>query len=404
MATDPFDGFDPFSGFDPGKKSEPDAFAGFDPFAGFNPTATATDTELKPPSNELMQGLIGVENPDARVEAAQYPEANTPIGTGSVDTRAFAGFNPKTAEPVEKSTPEKSAPGLGVKITEPVESPTLLKTKQAGFLKRTGVAKAILEEQNVLEEPKVEPVGIKKAALAREQEEPQAALATKSAEQLAEEDRIFKKKLEPFWTKAIEAFKAGDKMAALPLAINAAKKNGASPDDIKKVAEERQNKLAAYDVTQSSKYQNEVAAPLDRILKELQDASKDFGYPWKDFVDAVEQPTKREREAALSKVLATAEKELNPLTTLDILSGVNEYLQRQEFGDALIKNAKVAQEAMKREEAAKGEQSKKQSETEFSRISGIVFDHIVSDETLESMPFLKGEDGCFECHSSGAPG
>lgn len=168
-------------------------------------------------------------------------------------------------------------------------------------------------------------------------------------------------------------------------------------EDIKKVADERQNKLAAVDITQSDKYKREVFQPLGKIFKELQENSKEFGFSWKDFVDAVEKPTHLEREQALSAVILGAEKEVNPFTQLSILSGVNEYLQRQEFGELLIKNASAVQEAMKIEDAEKAEAGKKHSESEFNRVAGIVFDHVINPDLADDIPFLftdrKDSDG-----------
>lgn len=164
--------------------------------------------------------------------------------------------------------------------------------------------------------------------------------------------------------------------------------------DLEKLATERQQKLAARDVAESEAFQQHVAQPSEAILTELHNSSKKFGFSWKEFVDAVEKPTPDEREVAIDGILSAAENEIPSVTKLKLLSRVNEYLQRQEYGEQLLRNAQKAAEAIKAEEARRAQEAKEGERGEYERVSNIVLKHITSDEYLESMPFLtKEKDG-----------
>lgn len=321
---------------------------------------------------------------------AEPPAQKTPpVQAPPVETKApEPSFSERMAQARSESQKVGGVDGEDLSVTAP------LAAKESQLTEKIPEAKT--EEVKSAEVPKTEskPLAdaIAKIKEGRLEEKPEA----KTEEKKVDLSKLTKEQKEAYTYRQLNEEAAQAKVLREELEGLKGKLNGTDIDtlrkeldDIKKVAEERQQKLAAVDVTQSPKYQNEVAIPLKNILEELQATSKDFGYSWKEFVDAMEQPTNREREAALSKVMAASEKELNPLTQLSVLSGVNEYLQRQEFGKALIQDSIPALEAMKREEKAKADQFKKQAETDFERISGIVFDHVVADDVLkEEMPFL----------------
>lgn len=161
--------------------------------------------------------------------------------------------------------------------------------------------------------------------------------------------------------------------------------------DIEKIAAEREQKLAAIDVIESPQFRENVSIPCETILKELSDSSKKFGFSWKEFVNAVEEQTPDEREVKLDKLFSAAENEMPNVTKLKLFSRVNEYLQRQEYGQKIIANSKSANEILKANKAREEQESKDKSQSESKRVSELVLKHITSEEYLPDLPFLTKE-------------
>jgi hypothetical protein len=201
----------------------------------------------------LKEGVLGIEEPKPEPEPEPFtvpgsaippaaieklaalppPDLKPPVrektwrdlpAAKALPTPEFAGAPPP---PEEWKVPE-GAVAWGVPAAKTYPAPGITRTA-AELPAQTleTMREPVAEEKALLEEPRAP------------KEEGVAALETKTKEQLeadraAEEER--KRKLnETFITKAIEAFRAGNKEAAIPLIVNRMKTQGASVEEIEKV-------------------------------------------------------------------------------------------------------------------------------------------------------------------------
>lgn len=157
-------------------------------------------------------------------------------------------------------------------------------------------------------------------------------------------------------------------------------------DALNKELSEAKKKIAAGDVRESEEYIKEVSGPCNQILTELETTAKSFGIPWRDLVDAIESPDRLTRNALLTKALASGEKEVDPVTQLEVVSAINEFIKRDAYGQGLLDNPVPVSEALKEKKAKLEQEQKTNVETQFNRTRDIVFDRM-----KEAIPQLKDD-------------
>lgn len=161
--------------------------------------------------------------------------------------------------------------------------------------------------------------------------------------------------------------------------------------DLEKLASEREQRLAALDVTESPQFKENVVEPCNKILQSLSDASKKYGFSWKEFANSMDIESSDDREAALDKLFSSSETDMPNVTKLRLLNMTVEYLQRQEYGKQILSDAKKARDVLNADKEKAERESKEKAESDYKRISSLVFDHITGDKFLEAMPFLATE-------------
>ena len=164
-------------------------------------------------------------------------------------------------------------------------------------------------------------------------------------------------------------------------------------EDAQKIIDEKSKRLASLDAMEDPMFQREVATPCRNIIDSLQADAKDYGFGWKEFAEAVSNPDRKARAAALDAVLSSSETNIPNLEKSDIVSRVSEYLQRQDYGAKILAQAEKFNEASKIERSKKEKEESSKKETDFKRVSEIVFDHMTGDDMLKQMPFLQDENG-----------
>lgn len=167
-------------------------------------------------------------------------------------------------------------------------------------------------------------------------------------------------------------------------------------DDAKKTADERQKRLDALDVQESTWFRDNVAAPNSAIFKEIQDTSKEFNVDFEALARAIEIDKTPERNAAIGKILSAgrnaSDEPIDPVTLASTARKIDEYLTRYEAGQKVIANASKAKEAMAAEEAARQKEQQGQAASEYERVAGIIFDKLTDGANLAMLPFLAVPD------------
>lgn len=187
--------------------------------------------------------------------------------------------------------------------------------------------------------------------------------------------------------------------------IETAKAAGATPDEIKVLREERdaikaerdayEKKIAALDVMQSKEYIENVTKPMEEIWKDLNKSAEDFKFSMRDLSEAIQIPDHRQRLAAISKVLDSAEGDLDPLNRHDLVSAANEFLRRSFLGQKIAQDSTEAKKALDAEKTRKESEDKQTRSQTFKSHADDVFNQMFSEESLSDMPYLasKDEDG-----------
>lgn len=187
--------------------------------------------------------------------------------------------------------------------------------------------------------------------------------------------------------------------------IETAKAAGATPDQIKVLTDERdaikaeredyKKRLAAADVSQSDEYRDNVVKPMEAIWGELKKASEDYKFPINELGAALNITDHRQRLSAISKVLDSAEGDMDILNKNEIVNSVGEFLRREFYGRQLLADGSKAQEALKANKARLETEQKEKSTQTFNQQADDIFKQMFSEEQLEDMPFLapKGDDG-----------
>ncbi len=175
------------------------------------------------------------------------------------------------------------------------------------------------------------------------------------------------------------------------------------PETIKKTMEEkdktlaeREDKIAALNLMESTKFKKAVSEPLETYKSDIKARSEKFKFSWRDFENVlltVSDPD--EQLAQIDKILDEAETPLTTSQRANIVARVQDINATSFYGAGLLRDAGKAQESLKAEEARKANEEKESKSQSFKSQSDTVFNQMFSEEMLADMPFLapKGEDG-----------
>lgn len=184
--------------------------------------------------------------------------------------------------------------------------------------------------------------------------------------------------------------------------LETARANHAPPEEIKTLTEERdairaerddyKKRVAAVDITQSDPYIENVTKPMEALWKDLNKAAEDFKFDMRGLAVAIQIPDHRQRLAAISKVLDSAEGDLDPMNRNDLVNTANEFLRREFYGRQLLEDGVKTQEALKADKARKDSEEKETRTKSANEQADHIFRQMFSEASLADMPFLAPKD------------
>jgi hypothetical protein len=172
-----------------------------------------------------------------------------------------------------------------------------------------------------------------------------------------------------------------------------------TPEEVKALKDElaqMRNELAQSDVRKSKDYIETVSGPISTILNELKATSQKWNIPWNQMVDAMETGERDERNYAISKILSEAHKKgktendepqmMDEVSKLEVVSAINEFIQRDQYGAKLLADADKVKEALTQKEKQAQQEKQAQTQQQFSKVTDMVMDRMA-----EAIPQLKDD-------------
>ena len=319
--------------------------------------------------------------------------ADPPVQVETPSIPQDGGFADRLNQTIAADPGAARPPGSGFKAPDPVPAtPTLPVTQDAPTV--NGEPKKDPPEGTVTPEAKTSASDRLKKLAAGEQKE-DVKLQLTQEEKKAQTVAQMRK-------RADEADVLEKQLADLRKEIETAKAAGATTEQLKVLTEERdalkteredyKKRLAAADVSQSDEYRDNVVKPMESIWGELKKAAEDYKFPINELGAALNIQDHRQRLAAISKVLDSAEGDMDILNKNEIVNSVSEFLRREFYGRQLLADGSKTQEALKADKARKETEQKEKFTQTFNSQADDIFKQMFSEENLKGMPFVKKED------------